>query len=221
MVGALSVVGSSVVESHTGPCLCVDALPTTTSVNLKSGGDVVLCKNLTGRKHLTKHGGGTVKLSSSFINPGREWRLFVSRSCKRQRKDRRVAIVNELGGQYEEGFDDVKTQMLNYFTYKAVRTVLHQLYEMNPPKYTWFYNFVASNKPGDGKRFIRSLGKEQQELAERVMLTRLHLYSKWVKKCDHAEIYKEISDENLELMRERLMETVIWPSDDTNTEKIG
>ncbi|ESW18699.1 hypothetical protein PHAVU_006G062600 [Phaseolus vulgaris] len=221
MVGALSVVGSSVMESHTGPCLCVDALPTTTSVNLKSGGDVVLCKNLMGRKHLLKHGVGTMKLSSSFIDPGREWRVFVSRSCKRQRKDRRVAIVNELGGQYEESFEDVKTQMLNYFTYKAVRTVLHQLYEMNPPKYTWFYNFVVSNKPGDGKRFIRSLGKEQRELAERVMVTRLHLYGKWVKKCNHAEIYKEISDENLELMRERLMETVIWPSDDTNTEKIG
>ena len=43
----------------------------------------------------------------------------------------------------------------------------------------------------------------------------------FVQKCNHAEIYKEISDENLELMRERLMETVIWPSDDTNTEKIG
>ncbi|TKY47103.1 Chaperonin RbcX [Spatholobus suberectus] len=222
MVGALSVVGSSVMDSHTGPCLCVDALPTTTSVNLKSGRDVVLCKNLMGRKHLVRRGGGgTMKLSSSFTDPGREWRLFVSRSCKRQRKDRRVAIVNELGGQYDDTFEDVKTQMLNYFTYKAVRTVLHQLYEMNPPKYTWFYNFVASNKPSDGKHFIRSLGKEQQELAERVMVTRLHLYGKWVKKCNHAEIYKEISDENLELMRERLMETVIWPSDDTNTEKIG
>ena len=220
MVGALSVVGSSVMDSHTGPCLCVDALPTT-SVNLKSGGDV-LYKNLMGRKHnLVKHGGGTMKLSSSFVDPGREWRLFVSKSCKRQRKDRRVTIVNELGGQYEDTFEDVKAQMLNYFTYKAVRTVLHQLYEMNPPKYTWFYNFVASNKPADGKRFIRSLGKEQQELAERVMVTRLHLYGKWVKKCNHAEIYQEISDENLELMRERLMETVIWPSDDTNTEKIG
>lgn len=107
MVGALSVVGSSVMDSHTGPCLCVDALPTT-SVNLKSGGDV-LCKNLMGRKHnLVKHGGGTMKLSSSFVDPGREWRLFVSKSCKRQRKDRRVTIVNELGGQYEDTFEDVK-----------------------------------------------------------------------------------------------------------------
>ncbi|XP_028796844.1 chaperonin-like RbcX protein 2, chloroplastic, partial [Neltuma alba] len=112
-------------------------------------------------------------------------------------------------------------QLLNYFTYKAARTVLQQLYEMNPNPYRWFYEFVATNKPGDGKRFIRSLGKEKQDLAERVMITRLHLYSKWVKKCNHAEIYQEISDENLELMRERLMETIIWPSDDTNTEKIG
>lgn len=44
-----------------------------------------------------------------------------------------------------------------------------------------------------------------------------------IQKCNHAEIYQEISDENLELMRERLKETVIWPSesDDSNTEKIG
>lgn len=40
-------------------------------------------------------------------------------------------------------------------------------------------------------------------------------------KLDHAKMYQKISDENLQLMRERLMETVIWPTDDTNTEKIG
>jgi hypothetical protein len=28
---------------------------------------------------------------------------------------------------------------MNYFTYKAVRTVMTQLYEMNPPSYRWFY----------------------------------------------------------------------------------
>lgn len=223
MVGAISVIGSSMMDSHTGPCLCVDALPTT-NMNLKIGcGDVVLWKNLMGKKHLEKRGGGrTMGLSSSFTDPGKEWRVKFSRSCKKQRSnDRRVTIVSELGGQYEDTFEDVKTQMLNYFTYKAVRTVMQQLYEMNPPKYTWFYNFVVSNKPQDGKRFIRLLGKEQQELAERVMLTRLNLYAKWVKKCNHAEIYNQISDENLELMRERLMETVIWPSDDSSSELIG
>ncbi|XP_062173161.1 chaperonin-like RbcX protein 2, chloroplastic [Alnus glutinosa] len=225
MVGALYAVASSVVDSHSSPCLCLDALPST-NMNFKSGGDLVLQRNSMARKHFSKP--GSVELSSSFIDSGRQLRLskkalsgIVHRSSRKQRKERRLVIVNELAGQYEDSFEDVKTQLLNYFTYKAVRTVLNQLYEMNPTQYRWFYDFVATNKPGDGKGFIRSLGKEKHELAERVMVTRLHLYGKWVKKCNHAEIYQEISDENLELMRERLMETVIWPSDDSNTEKIG
>ncbi|KAK6937137.1 Chaperonin-like RbcX [Dillenia turbinata] len=227
MVGALYVVGSPVMDSHTSPCLCLDALPSSPMGLKSTSGDLVLHRSYMNRKHLRRP--GSLELSSSFIDSWHEGRLSRRgpkgavnwNTWRKQRKNRGLIIVNELAGQYEEGFDDVKLQILNYFTYKAVRTVLNQLYEMNPMQYRWFYDFVANNKPGDGKRFIRILGKEKHELAERVMITRLHLYGKWVKKCDHAEIYKEISDENLELMRERLMETVIWPSDDTNTEKIG
>lgn len=29
--------------------------------------------------------------------------------------------------------------LLDYFTYKGVKTVLAQLSEMNPPEYAWFY----------------------------------------------------------------------------------
>ncbi|KAJ4972332.1 hypothetical protein NE237_005431 [Protea cynaroides] len=226
MVGAVSIVGSAVIDSHTCPCLCLDAL-SSSAMNFKSTGDLGLFRNLTGRKQLNRP--GSLELSSSFVDPSNDWRLsakvlsrFVNaQHSRKQNKGRSLVIVNELGGQYEDSFQDVKTQLLNYFTYKAVRTVLTQLYEMNPTQYRWFYDFVASNQPGDGKRFIRNLGKERHDLAERVMVTRLHLYGKWIKKCDHAAIYKEISDQNLELMRERLLETVIWPSDDTNTEKIG
>ncbi|KAL9404953.1 hypothetical protein Peur_001925 [Populus x canadensis] len=225
MVGALSVMGSSVVDPHTSPCLCLDSLPTT-HIGLKNSGDLALQRSSIKRKQLTRP--GSLELGSSFVDSWHDWRLsskaisgIVSKSSRKQRKDRGLVIVSELAGQYEDSFEDVKAQLLNYFTYKAVRTVLNQLYEMNPTQYTWFYNFVAHNKPGDGKRFLRALVKEKQDLAERVMVTRLHLYGKWIKKCDHAEIYKEISDDNLELMRERLKETVIWPSDDTNTEKIG
>ncbi|CAM8949663.1 unnamed protein product [Rhodiola kirilowii] len=176
-------------------------------------------------------GGGvrSVELSSSFVESWEDWRKsgsVMAINCgvsltRRKRGKRSSVIVSELAGQYEDSFEDVKAQMLNYFTYKAVRTVMNQLYEMNPTEYRWLYDFVVNNKPGDGKRFLRTLGKERHELAERVMVTRLHLYGKWIKKCDHAEMYKEISDQNLELMRERLMETVIWPSDDTNTEKVS
>ncbi|KAL9458728.1 hypothetical protein AB3S75_007573 [Citrus x aurantiifolia] len=226
MVGALSVVGSSVMDSHAGPCLCLDALPT----SVKGGGELVLRGNSSVKRKKVKVAARSLELGSSFVDSWDDWRLsskvisnMVNRSSRKQkqRRDRRLVIVNEVGGQYEDSFEDVKTQIQNYFTYKAVRTVLHQLYEMNPTQYMWFYNFVATNKPGDGKHFIRILGKEKQDLAERVMITRLHLYGKWVKKCDHAQMYKAISDENLELMRERLIETVIWPSDDSNTEKIG
>ncbi|KQK12575.1 chaperonin-like RbcX protein 2, chloroplastic [Brachypodium distachyon] len=175
-----------------------------------------------GGKAMARRVGGS---SSTSLFAG-DWRrrrpacTVRLRQCRRARRGG-LAIVSNLGGQYEVGFGDVDLQLMNYFTYKAVRTVLTQLYEMNPPSYRWLYNFVAVNKPTDGKLFLRALGKERQELAERVMVTRLHLYGKWIKKCDHAKMYEKISEENLELMRERLLETVIWPTDDTNTEKIG
>ncbi|BAT80547.1 hypothetical protein LR48_Vigan07g000800 [Vigna angularis] len=206
MVGGVSVV----VESHGCPCLCVEALSNTTTVS-------VFCNSLSltlKRRHLQRR--ATMKLTTSFLQ-NHSVNTSLKKQNRHKKKTKTLTIVNELGGQYEDTFHDVKKQILNYFTYKAARTVLQQLYEMNPPQYTWFYNFVATNDPADRKHFIRSLGKEQRELAERVMITRLHLYGKWIKKCNHSEIYQEIHDENLELMRERLMETVIWPSDDSNT----
>ncbi|CAA6659141.1 unnamed protein product [Spirodela intermedia] len=210
--GPIAVGGLAATAAELSPyrCLCsaVDAhAHQASSFHLRSG-----------LRHL-----GQVRrqLSSAFAGdwPAAGGRL--ARPSKPRRRQSLLVVAAELGGQYEEGFEDVHLQLINYFTYKAVRTVLHQLYEMNPPKYMWFYNFVATNKPDDGKRFLRLLGKEKQDLAERVMITRLHLYGKWIKKCDHARMYQRISDENLELMRERLIETVIWPSDDTNSERVG
>jgi len=193
------------------------------AVDVRADGGVAALR----RRRVGASSGSAVSTTSLFVGG---WRRRPRRqSCSvralRQGQGRSsrggLGIVCNLGGQYEDTFDDVQLQLMNYFTYKAVRTVLTQLYEMNPPSYRWFYNFVAVNKPTDGKLFLRALSKERQELAERVMITRLHLYGKWIKKCDHAKMYEMISDENLMLMRERLMETVIWPTDDTNTEKIG
>jgi len=193
------------------------------AVDVRADGGVAALR----RRRVGASSGSAVSTTSLFVGG---WRRRPRRqSCSvralRQGQGRSsrggLGIVCNLGGQYEDTFDDVQLQLMNYFTYKAVRTVLTQLYEMNPPSYRWFYSFVAVNKPTDGKLFLRALSKERQELAERVMVTRLHLYGKWIKKCDHGKMYEMISDENLKLMRERLMETVIWPTDDTNAEKIG
>ncbi|KAK6138402.1 hypothetical protein DH2020_027876 [Rehmannia glutinosa] len=198
MVGA---VGSPLIDSK----MCLKPMPLC--------GDLILQRHSIGKKRVPR-------LTSSFLGNSSMKALLGSKNLRKQRgKNRSLVIVDELAGQYEDNFEDVKRQILDYFTYKAVRTVLNQLYEMNPTQYRWFYDYVASNELGYGKRFIRDLGKEKHELAERVMVTRLHLYGKWVKKCDHTEMYERISDQNLELMRERLLETVIWPpSDDSNAE---
>lgn len=214
-MGAVSFVSSPVVDSLANPRLFLDAV---SSCNL-SGGDFILQRNLISKKHVPRF--SSLELSSSFLDCSSIKALSGAKNFKKQRKKKSTLIVNELAGQYEDSFEDVKAQILTYFTYKAVKTVLNQLYEMNPTQYRWFYDFVASNENGYGKSFIRNLGKDKHDLAERVMVTRLHLYGKWVKQCDHAEMYEKISDQNLQLLRERLVETVIWPTDDTSSEVLG
>lgn len=147
-------------------------------------------------------------------------RALALARARRGGRGRGLAIVAEFGGSYDDGFEDVHKNIINFFTYKATHTVLHQLYEMNPPSYTWLYNYVAVNDPLDGDYFLRLLAKERQDLAERVMITRLHLYGKWIKKCDHTMMYERISNENLDIMRQRLLETVVWPTDDSSTGEI-
>ncbi|XP_073148380.1 chaperonin-like RbcX protein 2, chloroplastic [Henckelia pumila] len=160
---------------------------------------------------------GILHLNTSFLDSIAQKKRLSTRSRKGNGKLHGLIVVNELGGQYEDTFNDVKLEIINYFTFKAVRTVLEQLYELNPPQYIWFYSFVSNNAESkDWKRLLQILVKENQELAERVMITRLSLYGRWIKKCDHGEIYKEISEENLKLMRDRLLETIIWPFDGTS-----
>ncbi|KAI3814396.1 hypothetical protein L1987_19151 [Smallanthus sonchifolius] len=76
---------------------------------------------------------------TSFLDV--EWyaRMVCSSFMNQKQIKLSKSIVNELGGQHEEVFNDVKLELRNYFTAKAVRTVLYQLYEMNPPRYIWLH----------------------------------------------------------------------------------
>ncbi|KAK2992339.1 hypothetical protein RJ640_015427, partial [Escallonia rubra] len=177
MAGAISRSGILFTDSSSSscPCLCFDQ----GSLHVKVHSTREVGRS---RRPLKKQ----LNLSSSFLDSWYQWRLSATSdpcskaACSRKRF-RKLSVVGELGGQYEEIFNDVKMQIRNYFTSKAVRTVLYQLHEMNPPQYMWFYNFVRSHEPEDGRLFLQALAKEKQELAERVMITRLHLYSKWIK----------------------------------------
>ncbi|XP_004229629.1 chaperonin-like RbcX protein 2, chloroplastic [Solanum lycopersicum] len=213
MVGTISGSGRSLAETHSTPCLCLNPSRNSGSTNFRSNRELGLWRTFKGRKQLN--------LSSSFLEAWCEWRLSakmvslaLNGGSRKRQKIRKLTVVGGLEVEDDDSGEDVKNEIINVITYKAVRTVLQQLYEMNPPQYTWFYNFIVNHVPNTGKNFLQQLFKEKRELAERVMITRLSLYSIWMQKCDHAELYNRISDENVELMRERLAQTVIWPSDD-------
>jgi RbcX protein len=69
--------------------------------------------------------------------------------------------------------DTVKT-LSSYLTYQAVRTVLNQLGETNPPLALWLHNFSA-DKIQDGEAYIQSLFREKPDLALRIMTVREHI----------------------------------------------
>lgn len=107
MVGALFVVGAPVVDSLP-PCLSFDSSPVT-NMSLRSGGDLVLPRKSKAKSYLTVS--KSVDLRSSFVNLGDEWQLSAGggrQSKRNQRRNRRLVVVNEFAGQYEDSFDDVK-----------------------------------------------------------------------------------------------------------------
>ncbi|BAY62948.1 chaperonin family protein RbcX [Calothrix brevissima NIES-22] len=69
--------------------------------------------------------------------------------------------------------DTAKT-LQSYLTYQALRTVLAQLSETNPPLAHWLQNFSA-NKIQDGEAYIQQLFLEKSDLALRIMTVREHI----------------------------------------------
>ncbi|NET00050.1 MAG: chaperonin family protein RbcX [Sphaerospermopsis sp. SIO1G1] len=69
--------------------------------------------------------------------------------------------------------DTAKT-LQSYLTYQALRTVLAQLGETNPPLAHWLQNFSVG-KIQDGEAYIDELFREKSDLALRIMTVREHI----------------------------------------------
>jgi len=65
--------------------------------------------------------------------------------------------------------------LASYLTYQAVRTILFQLQESDPPAAFWFNNFSALGKLQDGEAYLGELLQARPDLAFRVMTVRAHL----------------------------------------------
>ena len=63
----------------------------------------------------------------------------------------------------------------SYLTYQAMRIVLAQLSENNPPLALWLHSFSGQKVMQDGELYLQALAIENQELAFRIMTVREHL----------------------------------------------
>ena len=70
--------------------------------------------------------------------------------------------------------DTAKT-LQSYLTYQAVRTVLAQLSETNPPLSFWLHRFSSTDRIQDGEVYLQNLFQEKPDLALRIMVVREHL----------------------------------------------
>jgi hypothetical protein len=70
---------------------------------------------------------------------------------------------------------DTASTLSSYLTYQALRIVLEQLRETDPPQSLWLHGFSSRNSIQDGDTFLKALLLEKQELAFRIMTLRQHL----------------------------------------------
>ncbi len=70
--------------------------------------------------------------------------------------------------------DTAKT-LSSYLTYQALRIVMEQLRETDPPQSLWLHGFSSNISVQDGEAYIQALLQEKQELAFRIMTVRQYL----------------------------------------------
>lgn len=93
--------------------------------------------------------------------------------------------------------------LISYITYEAMRIVVDQLSENNPPLAMWLTRFSTSSKMQDGRAYIQELLQVNQELAFRIMTVRQHIAD------EIADILPEmartgIQEENMKLRCQHL-----------------
>ncbi len=70
---------------------------------------------------------------------------------------------------------DTAKHLTSYLTYQAVRTVIAQLSETNPPLALWLNRFSSTGKIQDGEAYLQELLQEDPDLALRLLIVREHL----------------------------------------------
>ena len=70
---------------------------------------------------------------------------------------------------------DTSTVIISYLTFQAVKTVLNQLRETDPPRAFWLNAFSSKEALQDGEAYLSALLAERGDLAIRIMTVRQHI----------------------------------------------
>ena len=93
--------------------------------------------------------------------------------------------------------------LASYLTYQAVRVVIDQLSETNPPMGLWLRQFSTGDRLQDGEAYLNALLREKPDLALRVMSLREHLSDR-VADFLPGMLRESIQKNNVELRRQLL-----------------
>lgn len=98
---------------------------------------------------------------------------------------------------------DTTKVLSSYMTYQALRIVLAQLGETDPPQALWLHAFSSRNSVQDGETFLKALLQERQELAFRIMTVRQYLVEE-VSNYLPEMVCESIQQSNMEHRRQHL-----------------
>jgi RbcX protein len=93
--------------------------------------------------------------------------------------------------------------LASYLTYQAVKIVLDQLTENNPPLAQWLNGFSGQSILQDGEAYLQSLMAVNQELALRIMTVREHITEEVVDELPEM-VRRRIAQQNMEHRRQQL-----------------
>jgi hypothetical protein len=98
--------------------------------------------------------------------------------------------------------DTAKT-VISYLTYQALRTVLAQLSETDPPQALWLHQFSSKDKIQDGEAYLKALFQERQDLGFRILTVREYIAGEI---CDFLPemIRTGIQEANIQQRRDQL-----------------
>jgi RbcX protein len=71
--------------------------------------------------------------------------------------------------------EDSAKVLRSYLTYQAVKLIVEQLTETNPPQALWLTNYTSSHNIQDGEAYLDGLMDENKELVLRILTVRQDL----------------------------------------------